>query len=90
MKRSEMIQLMLETSAEFYGEDILADFKDFERRFVEAMLKTVETHGMLPPFNHDMYYNTWRDGGNGRQWEPEEKDELAEYIGPEIEYIKPF
>lgn len=47
MKRSEMIQKMLDTSAEFHGESIHSE--NFELRYIQAMLETVEANGMLPP-----------------------------------------
>lgn len=37
----------------------------------EDLLKMIEDQGMLPPFNHDAFYRTWRDGGNGHEWEEE-------------------
>lgn len=50
MKRSEMIEMLLKTSSLFYNQNISGPyFKDFERRFLDALLTTCEEAGMLPP-----------------------------------------
>lgn len=38
----------------------------------EDLLKLVEDKGMNPPFCELIYYSTFRDGGNGCEWETEE------------------
>jgi len=38
----------------------------------EAVLEAQEALGMTPPFVHDVYYKTWRDGGDGCVWEAED------------------
>ena len=39
--------------------------------FCAEVLSLIEKRGMLPPFNPDVYYLTWRDGGTGYEWEIE-------------------
>jgi hypothetical protein len=36
------------------------------------ILSDLEDAGMAPPVVLRIYYNTWRDGGSGRVWEPED------------------
>jgi hypothetical protein len=69
MKRSAMLEFMWN-----FIQNIENDYdKYMEESDVDDLLKAMEEIGMSPPFDHDMYYNTWRDGGNGHTWVPEEK-----------------
>ena len=43
----------------------------------ETVLQSIEGgnefgQGMLPPFSHYIFYKTWRDGGEGYEWDPED------------------
>lgn len=69
MKRSEMLKKMLETSKSFHGEIVT---KDFEIILIEAMLKTCEDNGMLPPIES---FRTVHDLDLGvPEWEAENDD----------------
>jgi hypothetical protein len=76
MKRSAMLEFMWN-----FIQNIENDYdKYMEESDVDDLLKAMEEIGMSPPFDHDMYYNTRRDGGNGRTWGPEEiKEKKQEY-----------
>lgn len=63
MKRSEMLDLI----NDFYQEC----FNEYAPGFCEDILDILEEKGMLPPFDHDIYMKTWRDGGSGHVWEKE-------------------
>lgn len=62
MKRSEMVQKI---------EWLIDDNGHLSSsHLADLILDTVE-ESMLPPFNHELYYRTWRNGGTGREWEKE-------------------
>lgn len=42
----------------------------------ETVMQSIEggnkfQKGMQPPFNHEAYSKTWRDGGSGYEWDKE-------------------
>ena len=72
MKRSQMIDVICDA--------LYCHFPTFDtvnhKYIAECVLQSIEGgnnfgQGMLPPFNHDEYYRTWREGGNGHEWEKE-------------------
>jgi hypothetical protein len=65
MKRSEAIDLILHTVNSIIESDSLMT------EDAEYVLKKLEDAGMKPPFNAQRYYHTWRDGGEGYEWEEE-------------------
>jgi len=68
MKRSEMLKIIEKTLYPYYIDSIYCYYPS---QIAEAILQTVENSGMLPPFTHDLYAKTWRDGGEGHEWEAE-------------------
>lgn len=70
MKRSEMINKMLQASKTLYGEKTTGeDFETFELKLINLMLETVENAGMLPPIES---FRTVHDLDLGLpEWEPE-------------------
>lgn len=66
MKRSEIVALVAKTLEDRFD----GDNGSWERD-AEAVLDAVENAGMLPPFDNNLFMRTWRDGGNGREWEKE-------------------
>lgn len=68
MKRSDMI---LDIASELVREE--TDFLDFGKALIvaEFVLTRIEKEEMMPPFNEELYYKTWRDEGNPYGWEPE-------------------
>lgn len=68
MKRSAMIRIIWESINELEDAD--------------HVLQRIEKAGMLPPFSNDIHQKTWREGGTGHQWEPEELGS-AQHNGPD-------
>jgi len=40
----------------------------------DELLEKIQNHGMKCPFNNALFYNTWRSGGDGYEWEDEQYD----------------
>lgn len=65
MKRSEILEKMVNC------------FKTCEKlnysidKSMSRVLELCEEQGMLPPFNEDVYYKTWRNNGDGYEWDEE-------------------
>lgn len=71
MKRSEMLQAIKDV---LYPH--LPQYPECPDFIAESVLQVIEGgnpsgKAMLPPFNYELYYRTWRDGGNGYEWEKE-------------------
>ena len=70
MKRSEMIDKIAEHVHDAI--EIYAGTKEVrDKFFAQKILNMIENKGMMPPFNHEEYLKTWRDGGSGYKWEQE-------------------
>lgn len=69
MKRSHAVVQM----ARYYGLKAYAlEHGELDAMtFFSTVLEFLEESGMSPPFNHELYYKTWREGGDGRGWEEE-------------------
>ncbi len=74
MKRSEMINIILDKITELHGQKM---GHDFDCKLVELILETVEREGMLPPFTYSNYIQEFHKYGigaaNGHKWEPEDE-----------------
>ena len=71
MKRSEMIQKIVKVLHQIQGNEDGEVLWPSEEYIAERVLQTVEDEGMPPPFDTDLYYRTWRNGGSGREWTEE-------------------
>lgn len=69
MKRSEMLKLISKELdiTNFRSWEIDGNIDDL----ADSILSKIEENGMLPPFDSIKYQRTWRDGGIGYEWEPE-------------------
>lgn len=65
MKRSDMELLIAECLIEPHSDDPLKE--------ASYILKRLQDHGMMPPFNYDKFYKSWRIGGNGYEWDEEDE-----------------
>lgn len=71
MKRSQMLQFIKEALHPH-----LPQWQECPDFIAESVLQVVEGgnplgEGMTPPWDHDIYYRTFRNGGTGHEWEPE-------------------
>lgn len=78
MKRSAFI-LNLAKQLRYYEQINNCSEEELNNLPLDAYLDTVnmviewaEKLGMMPPFNHDEYYRTWRDGKDGYAWDKED------------------
>lgn len=78
MKRSEFIEKLghqLHLINLHYIESRELDdltVRDANLLIAGKILDFLENAGMSPPFDHDLHFYTWRNGGNGLAWEPED------------------
>lgn len=65
MKRSEIINLISNDISPWMVNP------DKSVGLAEWVLRSIENAGMMPPFNKELYYNKWREGESGYEWDSE-------------------
>lgn len=71
MKRSEMVEGMVGQWLGLFPKEHGEDFYEEVRENMSKLLAFLEYRGMTPPFYSELFYKTWRNGGTGHGWEPE-------------------